>query len=98
MGFTYYPPEVAIDPVSPASLDWAAAAYTQTYSTASHTNPNPTAVAVATTAAALASYGFTEAQANAIVAAVNALVVDVAATKKVVNAIIDDLQTDSVFT
>lgn len=68
------------------------AAYTQTYSTAARTHSNPTATTVVTTAAGLASYGYTEAQANAIVTAVNALVADVANTKQVLNAAIDDLQ------
>jgi hypothetical protein len=69
-------------------------AYTQTYSTATRTHANPTAVAVATTAATNSSpYGFAQAQADAIVTAVNALVVDVAGVKQVLNSVIDDLQT-----
>jgi hypothetical protein len=68
------------------------AALTQTYATATRTHANPTAAAVATTAAALASYGYTQAQADAIVASVNALVVDVANVKQFVNTIADDLQ------
>lgn len=69
-----------------------AAAYTQTYSTATRTHANPTAAAVATTAASLAGYGFTQAQANALPAAINALVIDLANTKQVLNRVLDDLQ------
>ena len=68
------------------------AAYTQTYSTAARTHANPTAATVATTAAGLASFGYAEAQANAIPVAINALVADVANVKQVVNALTDDLQ------
>lgn len=67
-------------------------AYTQTYSTTTKTHSNPTAAAVATTGAALTSYGYTESQANAIVTAVNALVIDMVNVKSVLNAAIDDLQ------
>jgi hypothetical protein len=67
-------------------------ALTQTYATATRTHNDPTAAPVATTAAALASYGFAQAQADAIVASVNALVVDVANVKQFVNTIADDLQ------
>ncbi len=67
-------------------------AYTQTYSTASKTVPAATQAAVVTTGAALTSYGYTEAQANALVAAVNAAGADILALKQVVNALIDDLQ------
>lgn len=69
-------------------------AYTQTYATATRTHSNPTASAVATTAATSTSpFGYAEAQANAIVAAVNALIVDVANVKQVLNSVIDDDQT-----
>lgn len=68
-------------------------AFTQTYSTASHTHANPTATSVVTTAAtAVAPFGYAEAQANALVTAVNALIVDLANTKQVLNGLIDDLQ------
>jgi hypothetical protein len=69
-------------------------AFTQTYSTASHTHLALTAVAVATTAATnIAPYGYTTAaQADAIVTQLNALNTDVLDLKKVVNAIIDDGQ------
>jgi hypothetical protein len=66
--------------------------YTQTYATADKTHANPTAAAVVTTGAALTSYGFTEAQANAIVTAVNALRADHLDLAQLVNAILDDLQ------
>ncbi len=68
-------------------------AYTQTYATSSKTVPAATAVAVATTAATNSTpYGYAQAQADAIVAAVNANSADILAVKKIVNALIDDLQ------
>lgn len=69
------------------------AAYTQTYATATRTHAAPTAAAVATTAATLAAYGFTQAQADALPVAINALVTDLANTKQVLNQLLDDLQT-----
>ena len=68
--------------------------YTQTYSTADPTVPAATAAAVATTASTNSTpYGFTTStQADAIVATLNALVVDVLAIRKCLNAVIDDLQ------
>lgn len=69
-----------------------AAAYTQTYTTAARTVPDATVAAVVTTGAGLASYGFTQAQADAIPVAINALAADVLALKKVLTALIDDLQ------
>ncbi len=68
------------------------AAYTQTYATASRTHSAVTASTVVTTAAGLAIYGFTEAQANAVVSAVNALRADVLNVKQVLNSLLDDLQ------
>jgi len=70
-------------------------AYTQTYATADRTHSDPTAAAVVTTGAALTSYGYTEAQANALVAAVNALRADHLDLAQLVNAILDDLQAQS---
>lgn len=70
-------------------------AYTQTYATAAKTNPAMTSGSIATTGATnVTPYGFTTAaQANAIVSAVNALVLaDVLDTKKLLNSVIDDLQ------
>lgn len=70
--------------------------YTQTYSTAVATVANNTSAAVATTAATnVAPYGYAQAQADAIVTAVNALQADVDNVKKVVNKIIDDLQANN---
>ena len=67
--------------------------YTQTYSTAASTVPAATATAVATTAATSTSpFGYSQAQADALVASVNALVADNLALRKVINQIIDDLQ------
>lgn len=51
-----------------------------------------TQAAVVTTAAALTSYGYTEAQANALVAAVNAGRVDQLANVVAINAIISALE------
>src|SRR5712691_1296028 len=67
-------------------------AYTQTYATSSHTTANPTATSVVTTGSALASYGYTQAQADDIVTELNRLITDVANVKNNVNAIIDDIQ------
>jgi len=69
-------------------------AYTQTYSTASKTNPNVTTTAVDTTASTqVTPYGYsTSAQADAIPTQINALQADLLATKKLLNALIDDLQ------
>jgi hypothetical protein len=74
-----------------------ATAWTQTYSTSSHTTANPTATSVVTTGAALASYGYTQAQADDIVTELNRLITDVANAKNNINAIIDDLQTYGLF-
>lgn len=69
------------------------AAYTQTYSTAARTVPNATAAAVVTTAATnVAPYGYSQAQADALVTAVNAAQDDILALKKLINALIDDSQ------
>ncbi len=69
------------------------AAYTQTYATASRTVAASTAVAVAETAPTkVEPYGFTEAQAKAILAAVNANGVDIVANRKVLNSVINDLK------
>lgn len=86
----------------------APTAYTQTYSTADRTIAAPTAVttglsAVAVTGAATSSYGFTEAQANALIAQVNFLIVAVTAliaddldVRRGLTGIIDDLQASGV--
>lgn len=67
---------------------------TQTYSTADRTHPNMTSANLATTAATNTSpYGFADAaQADDIAVQFNALRADVIALKKLVNALIDDLQ------
>ncbi len=81
--------------INPASFEpnlTPQSAYTQTFSTADKTHATRTSSAVDTTAAAALSFGYTEAQANALVAAVNAIRADLADTAAVVNAIIDDLQ------
>ena len=51
-----------------------------------------TAAAVVTTGAGSASYGYTQAQADSIPVAINALAADVLALKKVITALIDDGQ------
>ena len=71
-------------------------AYTQTYSTAAKTVPNATVAAqsdtvgaavASTGATAVSPYGYTEAQANAIVANVNTLKTDAAAHTTAITAI-----------
>ncbi len=79
-------------PVVTFNVGSVGSAYTQTYSTAAKTVPAATQVAVVETAAGLTAYGYTEAQANAIPVAINAAAADILALKKVVNALIDDLQ------
>lgn len=89
--------------MSPLLLGWQPRAipggYVQTYAAASKTNPNPTAVSVATTAATnVTPFGYsTAAQADALVTAVNALITDLAATKQLLNQVIDDLQATGLF-
>lgn len=71
------------------------AAYTQTYATATRTHANPTASSVVTTAATnTLPYGYTQAQADSLPVAINALIVDLANLKQVVNSMIDDRQGD----
>lgn len=74
------------------ALKGKAGAYTLTYNTEARTVPAATVAAVATTGAELAKYGFTEAQANAIPVAINALAADVLALKKVIVALVKDSQ------
>jgi hypothetical protein len=75
-------------------------AYTQTYSTAARTVPEATVVAQVTTAlvdAVTGNFAYdTAAQGEAIPVAINALAADLLALKKVVTALIDDLQTASI--
>jgi len=52
------------------------------------TMPTPTAVAVVTTTPTTSAYGFTSAQAVALLASINALVVDVAALAAVLQALV----------
>jgi len=71
----------------------APAAYTQTFSATARTHTDLTSNAVATTpATAVTPFGYSQAQADAITTAINATRVDVDALKKLVNAVIDDLQ------
>lgn len=81
-------------PIDLSSLIVASGTFTQTYSTSTTTVPVIEAAAVATTGATNSSpYGFTAAaQADAIVAAVNNLVLAVTTNRKLINAIIDSLQ------
>lgn len=74
-------------PASPTAI-------TQTYATAAAAVPAATAVAPATTGATQTTpYGYAgQAQADAIPVAIVALIADVLALRKVVNQIIDDLQ------
>ena len=69
------------------------ASYTKTYNTPARTIPAATAAAVATTASTNTSpYGYSQAQADGIVTAVNALEADVLALRKVVVALVTDLE------
>lgn len=76
-----------------------AAAYTQTYATATRTHANATSSAVATTAATQATpWGFgSQAQADAIPVAINAVAADLLNLKQLVNSVIDDHQTYGLF-
>lgn len=69
-------------------------AYTQTYATADKTHANPTASSVATTGVTQSSpYGYAGAtQGDAVATTINAIIVDLADLKQLVNSIIDDLQ------
>lgn len=71
-----------------------AAAYTQTYATATRTHANLTSTAVATTGATnVTPFGFTTAaQANDIVTQLNAARTDITNLKNLVNSLIDDAQ------
>jgi hypothetical protein len=75
-------------------------AYTQTFSTAIRTVPNATAAAVATTAlvdAVTGNFAYdTAAQGDAVAVAINAIIVDNAELRKLITALIDDLQTASI--
>lgn len=82
--------------IAASKLAFTKTTYTQTYNTAAATVPAATAVNVVTTAAGLASYGFTQAQADAIPVAINATQADVLALKKVVTQLIDDLQVNGI--
>jgi len=67
-----------------------AAAYTQTYATASRTVPATVGSNVATDAATLLAYGFTQAQADSIPVEINNLRTEVATLKQLVNSLIND--------
>ena len=71
------------------------AAYTLTYSTAVRTVPAATAANVVTTAATLVAYGFTQAQADSIPVAINAMQADMLELKKLIVSLINDLSTTS---
>ncbi len=88
--------EIEDGAVTAIKLGLTKTTYTQTYNTAATTVPDATVAAVATTAAGLAAYGYTEAQANAIPVAINALAADVLALKKVITSLIDTLQTNNI--
>lgn len=67
-------------------------AYTQTYATATRSHAALTSADVDTTPAGLAIFGYTQAQADSIPVAINALRADLANVKQLLNAVIDDLQ------
>jgi len=71
------------------------AAYTLTYSTAVRTVPVATAAAVVTTAATLVAYGYTQAQADSIPVAINAMQADMLELKKLIVSLINDASVTS---
>lgn len=84
--------------IAASKLAFTPTAFTQTYSTATATVPNATAANVATTASGLASFGYAQAQADAIPVAINATQADVLALAKVINSVIDTLQANGIAT
>lgn len=82
----------SVDPTPIITTNSASAAFTQTYSTAARTVTTASVAGVLTTAAGLTSYGFTQAQADSIPVAINALAADVLVLRQVLNAVIDTLQ------
>lgn len=70
----------------------------RSYTTATLAGSAPTATVVSTTGATSTTpFGFTTAaQANALVAAVNALVADVATDRQLLNAVINELETRNI--
>jgi hypothetical protein len=86
-----------VTPSVPAKLAITrAAAYTKTYAVAARVIPVATVAAVVTTSSALAAYGFTEAQADAIPVAINALAADVLALRKLLVAVVEDLEASGI--
>ena len=65
---------------------------TKTYNTPGTTIANATAADVASTPSALASYGYTQAQADALIASHNELVADVAVLRGVVVTLVQALE------
>ena len=78
----------AVTPVTRAT------AYTQTFATADKTHANPTATSVVTTGVTQTTpYGYVGAtQGDAVATTINAIIVDLADVKALVNSVIDDLQ------
>lgn len=69
------------------------AAYVQTYATALRTVNNPSAAAVSATASTnVGPYGYAQAQADAVLATINQLVLDTRELRQVLNSLIDDSQ------
>lgn len=76
-----------------ATAQALSAAYTKTYSTAARTIPVATVAPVVTTGSTSTTpFGYTQAQADAIPVAVNALAADVLALKKLIVALVVDLE------
>lgn len=97
--------ERMLDFVNAIKANKATSVYTLTYSTAARVVPAATAVAVATTGSSVGAatnanvYGFTtSAQADAIPVAINALEADNLALKKLVVALVNDLQAAGIVT
>jgi hypothetical protein len=71
-------------PVTPGSL----VEFVLTYATPSDTVAAATAAAVATTGSALTAYGYTQAQADAIPVAINALIADTLVLRQLIVALV----------
>ena len=72
-------------------------AYTQTYNAASRVHANPVAASVVASAVLVTPFGLSSsAQMDNLVLAVNNLVGDIANVKKVLNQVIDDLQSQGI--
>lgn len=91
--------EKLLDLLGKVAAAAAAGVYTLTYATPAREVPEATAAGVATDSSTADSpYGYSQAQADAIPAAINALEADVLALKQVVVALVTDLETAGIVT